>query len=420
MFPRGLEWLNVAPLRMDKQRGRPVLVEFWDFCRANSLRTLPYLRAWHERYARRRPARDRRPRAGLRALARPGGGARGGASAWRSSTRSCIDTDLELWELYGNQGWPARYLLDRERRLFDYHYGEGAYQETERAIQELLGVEREPSRPCGPRTRPGASSRPDRRPAGRLLGPLRGRRGVGGARGRGDGAVNGARARGRRPGLPTCSSSTSATPPACSSSSSATGVTCHATCFTPGLAPASSSLGVRVAEQAQQPRRAVVLDHDARARPVRAAGPASRSVNSALVDPAAGVEQPRAAGRPPLGRSSAATGRCGGCGRRRHASAPTPSRPTTSPIAVQAGAAQRDARQLGRSGPSPARFSAAAAGRPNVPRATAASAAAPAVARRARARRGRMRRCARAAARLGRGSGRACRAARRSGRASAS
>src|SRR5829696_1570371 len=36
---------------MDKQRGRPVLVEFWDFCRPNSLRTLPYLRAWHERYA---------------------------------------------------------------------------------------------------------------------------------------------------------------------------------------------------------------------------------------------------------------------------------------------------------------------------------------------------------------------------------
>jgi hypothetical protein len=50
-FPRELTWLNVAPLRMDKQKGRPVLVEFWDFCRVNSLRTLPYLRLWHERYA---------------------------------------------------------------------------------------------------------------------------------------------------------------------------------------------------------------------------------------------------------------------------------------------------------------------------------------------------------------------------------
>src|SRR3712207_7222682 len=48
---RSLEWVNVASLRMDQQRGRPVLVEFWDFCRPNSLRTLPYVRAWHERYA---------------------------------------------------------------------------------------------------------------------------------------------------------------------------------------------------------------------------------------------------------------------------------------------------------------------------------------------------------------------------------
>ena len=69
-FPRELTWVNVAPLRMDKQRGRPVLVEFWDFCRPNSLRTLPYLRAWHERYAERRPARDRRPHRRLPARAR--------------------------------------------------------------------------------------------------------------------------------------------------------------------------------------------------------------------------------------------------------------------------------------------------------------------------------------------------------------
>src|ERR1700761_8243260 len=49
-FPRQAQWINVAMLRMDQQRGRPVLVEFFDFCRANSLRTLPYLKAWDERY----------------------------------------------------------------------------------------------------------------------------------------------------------------------------------------------------------------------------------------------------------------------------------------------------------------------------------------------------------------------------------
>src|SRR5947209_9761417 len=50
-FPTDLPWINVAMLRMDQQRGRPVLIEFWDFCRPNSIRTLPYLKAWHERYA---------------------------------------------------------------------------------------------------------------------------------------------------------------------------------------------------------------------------------------------------------------------------------------------------------------------------------------------------------------------------------
>ena len=50
-FPPRLTWFNVAGLRMDQQLGRPVLIEFWDFCRPNSLRTLPYMRAWYERYA---------------------------------------------------------------------------------------------------------------------------------------------------------------------------------------------------------------------------------------------------------------------------------------------------------------------------------------------------------------------------------
>src|SRR6202022_5103716 len=49
-FPPKLPWVNVAMLRMDQQLGRPVLIEFWDFCRVNSIRTLPYLKAWHERY----------------------------------------------------------------------------------------------------------------------------------------------------------------------------------------------------------------------------------------------------------------------------------------------------------------------------------------------------------------------------------
>jgi thiol-disulfide isomerase/thioredoxin len=148
-FPRDLPWINVAPLRMDKQRGRPVLVEFWDFCRVNSLRTLPYLKAWHERYEADGlrvigvhtggfpPARD--PDAVRAAVARLG-----------IPYPVVVDVRLEIWDFYGNEGWPARYLWDRDGALFSMHYGEGAYRETEREIQELLGVERpllEPLRP---------------------------------------------------------------------------------------------------------------------------------------------------------------------------------------------------------------------------------------------------------------------------------
>ena len=140
-FPRELEWVNVAPLRMDKQRGRPVLVEFWDFCRVNSLRTLPYVKAWHERYA---PD-------GLRVIGIHAGGflpARENDAVRAAVARLgieypvVIDERLELWDFYGNEGWPARYLWDLEGALYSMHYGEGAYGETEREIQALLGVER--------------------------------------------------------------------------------------------------------------------------------------------------------------------------------------------------------------------------------------------------------------------------------------
>jgi hypothetical protein len=126
-----------------------MLVEFWDFCRPNSLRTLPYVKAWHERYAD----------DGLRVIGVhcPGFDPSREEAAVREAVERLgieypvlIDSELEVWEDYGNQGWPARYLFDGRARLFEYHYGEGAYTETELAIQELLGVEREPLAPLRP------------------------------------------------------------------------------------------------------------------------------------------------------------------------------------------------------------------------------------------------------------------------------
>jgi thiol-disulfide isomerase/thioredoxin len=153
------------------QRGRPLLVEFWDFCRPNSMRTLPYIKAWHDRYAAAglrvigvhcpgfEPSRDEQ--SVRRAVARLG-----------ISYPVLIDTELELWREYENEGWPARYLFDGRARLFEYQFGEGAYEETERAIQELLGVERQPLQPLRPEDAPGvrlARQSPDR--AGAYSGP---------------------------------------------------------------------------------------------------------------------------------------------------------------------------------------------------------------------------------------------------------
>jgi thiol-disulfide isomerase/thioredoxin len=160
LFPTGLPWVNVAGRGASIiQRGKPMLVEFWDFCRPNSLHTLPYLKAWHERYAEDglrtigvhcpgfEPAREER--AVREAVARLG-----------IEYPVLIDSELEVWREYENQGWPARYLFDGRARLFEYHYGEGSYAETELAIQELLGVEREPLAPLRPEDAPDAELLP--------------------------------------------------------------------------------------------------------------------------------------------------------------------------------------------------------------------------------------------------------------------
>jgi hypothetical protein len=133
-----MDWLGVAFLRMDRLMGRhAVLLEFWDFARVNSLRTLPYLLLWHERY------RD----AGLRVIGVHSPGysfGRDREAVARAVERLgvpypvLLDPELEVWRLYGNRGWPARYLFDRGGLLRHMHYGEGEYLETELAIQECL------------------------------------------------------------------------------------------------------------------------------------------------------------------------------------------------------------------------------------------------------------------------------------------
>jgi len=155
LFPTRLPWVNSSTAQSTLKRGQPLLVEFWDFCRPNSLRTLPYVKAWHDRYAA----------DGLRIVgvhcpgfepSRSEDAVRDAVARLEIAHPVLIDSDLELWRDYENQGWPARYLFDGRARLFDYHYGEGAYLETELAIQELLGVERPPLDALRPEDMPGA------------------------------------------------------------------------------------------------------------------------------------------------------------------------------------------------------------------------------------------------------------------------
>lgn len=234
-FPPKLPWINVAMLRMDQQLGRPVLIEFWDFCRANSIRTLPYVQAWHERYE---PS-------GLRVIgvhasgfepSREPDSVRAAVARLAVSYPVVVDVEFEIWGLYGNLGWPARYLFNQDGVLFHYHYGEGGYDETEQAIQELLGIECATLEPLRPEDAPGARLAPQTED---LEGPYSGPYEAGAVwavlDGHGSVRANGRELTVEHPGcFELCSHR-------CSTAGElelivGEGVRCYAVCFTPGLA----------------------------------------------------------------------------------------------------------------------------------------------------------------------------------------
>jgi len=139
---RALVWLNSKPLTAEELRGRVVLVDIWTYSCVNWLRTLPYVSAWAERY------RDR----GLVVVGVhcPEFGFEHELDNVRHATRQLsvdypvvIDNDFDIWQSLANRYWPALYLVDRDGRIRFHHFGEGNYEETERAVQQLLGVDEE-------------------------------------------------------------------------------------------------------------------------------------------------------------------------------------------------------------------------------------------------------------------------------------
>ena len=137
---RATVWLNSEPLAADGLRGRVVLVDIWTYSCVNWLRTLPYVRAWDELY------RDRglvvvgvhAPEFGFE---RDLDNVRRAAGELGVGYPVVIDNDFAIWRSLDNHYWPALYLVDHDGRVRFQHFGEGAYEETERAIQQALGVD---------------------------------------------------------------------------------------------------------------------------------------------------------------------------------------------------------------------------------------------------------------------------------------
>ena len=231
-----LEWVNVAMLRIDQQVGRPVLVEFFDFCRINSLRTLPYVKAWHARYAE----------AGLRVIGLHAGAyppsqdpaeVREAVARLGVEYAVGVDAEFRAWRQFEVPGWPARYLFDPRLRLFQYHHGEGGYAATERAIGELLGVEVDPVPPLRPEDAPDTLLV---EPTGEQPGAYRGAYGAGGVHavvsGRGELRVGGEPIPVEQPGVVTLVEHP-VHAEAVLELEAGPGVEVHATQFTAGLDP---------------------------------------------------------------------------------------------------------------------------------------------------------------------------------------
>ena len=131
-------WLNSQPLGPSDLRGKVVLINIWTYTCINWLRQLPYVRAWAEKYTERgfvvigvhspEFAFEKEVENVRRAVA-----------DLRVDYPVAIDSDHAIWRAFKNAYWPALYVIDAQGRIRHHHFGEGAYEQTERMIQHVLG-----------------------------------------------------------------------------------------------------------------------------------------------------------------------------------------------------------------------------------------------------------------------------------------
>ncbi|MDM7935983.1 MAG: cytochrome c biogenesis protein CcdA [Cyanobium sp. CZS 48M] len=136
-FPKGAVWLNSAPLNRDQLWGKVVLVDIWTYSCINCVRTLPHVRAWARKY------KDH----GLVvigvhspefAFERDLGNVREATRKLGVTYPVVIDNNFAIWKAFNNTYWPAFYFIDTQGRIRHTHFGEGAYAQSEQAIQQLL------------------------------------------------------------------------------------------------------------------------------------------------------------------------------------------------------------------------------------------------------------------------------------------
>ena len=130
-------WLNSQPLTTAGLRGKVVLIDFWTYTCINWLRTLPYVRAWAEKYQNQ----------GLVvigvhspefAFEKNLDNVRRAAKGMKVNYPIAIDSDHAIWRAFKNEYWPALYFVDAQGRIRHHYFGEGEYEKSERIIQQLL------------------------------------------------------------------------------------------------------------------------------------------------------------------------------------------------------------------------------------------------------------------------------------------
>jgi thiol-disulfide isomerase/thioredoxin len=135
-FDRANEWLNSPRLNSAQLQGKVVLVDFWTYTCINWLRTLPYVRAWTEKY------KERLVVIGVHtpefAFEHDIENVRRAVRQMRIDYPIAIDNDYAIWRAFDNNYWPALYLLDPRGRVRHHQFGEGAYEQSEKMIQRVL------------------------------------------------------------------------------------------------------------------------------------------------------------------------------------------------------------------------------------------------------------------------------------------